>query len=1018
MKNNKNPIKYMIKRIIPFSLILCITTLNLVGYASDTAMTYGATTDEIGYLDFENGRSYNKSDTIEVYNERPKYSEVIEADGNKVLRISVAEPATDQVTTVSYGVSKIAFDKLPDDSDYYISWDFCLYGGGSVVFTPRVFANSENSGNTSVGVIRIRDDGLVSAKTGWSAPTENDGSTLKVSDIKNTWHNIEGVRDHASNKFVWYLDGEKVSEYSYNADGEVGYMYIQTDKGSGSVGDVLMDIDNISTGLTSGNFEAVTEAEGGDDKVVLRFNCFPKVVPAASDIIFSDESGSSVSVTEVKKKGNSLECNLSTGLTGGKRYTISFGGGVADRRGQQLLSMTVDVKPIGFTVSAEPDNMGGIFDDTEIPKINVTVKKNDISAFNFEISAKAYNSEKRVVWQDESSSSIIGLSKTKTIAVYPKIYDNNGRYGLFELEVSVKKVGDDAAYTVTVPFSQIMSNDVLSYKMGTSTHYAERYKNTDNISGQIALNAKAGMGIDRDDVSWSSYDSEPIHTLKNRLLEFYSGVKVSDMIPMGVMTHGIWKYDIGNSGGGRFPGIAKYEGLEGATDEEVAAKEAKAAEQLEKFSEYINSFAKETAKYAKHDYDNMLDGNFMEIGNEWDLSYYSQTYTDRNGNRQKFGVQPYVEVLKTAWNAVQDIQNRPRIIGIVSAVATKEAYLEVMEEYLDAGAADYCDAISLHPYYWTESPEEYDICSLIEDTDKLFDDRNLPRKPLVLSEWGSSSALVHNKNQQKQAAQAIRGMALAGTMTDSVIWYTGQEKDYAESVIEEKLGLIKSGNDSDYGGLNFAAKPVYAAIACYNNLTADTEQQMWQKDSNGTYTCEYTNDNKKVVMVWNPDETAETSFPRESGYIVSVYDMYGNRTVKTGFIPVKVTASENPVYVVYTKTDTESDVKIEGTSLKPSFETGSGATADDFSDNGGSFAFDITGGYNKKIGTAIVAAYSEGKLVKLETKEVKSNNSGKQRIEVPVPSFGDDDMVDELKAFVWDDLSALKPVCETVAIKK
>lgn len=1007
----------MIKRIITFSLILCIITLNFGRFIYVNAFE-ATTSDEIGYLDFENSRSYNKSDTIEVYNERPAYSELTDADGNNLLRISLADTATNQVTTLSYGVTRIAFDKLPIDKDYYISWDFCLYSGGNVVFNPWVFAKSGETKDTSVGVIRIQDNGLVSAKNGWNIPTANDGSTLQVSNIKNTWHNIEGVREHNSNKFIWYLDGKKVAEYSYNANGEVGYMYIQTDKGSGSIGDTLMDIDNISTGLSDGNFAAVTELSGNDNLAVLRFNRFPKIVPAASEIAFSDEAGNTVSVTDVKQKGNTLECKLSAPLTGGKRYTINFGSGVSDRIGRKLKSMTADVKPVDFTVSAEPENLGGIFDDTEITKINVTVKKAGISVFNFVMSAKAYNSEKEVVWQDETEQSIIGLSKTKTISVYPKIYDNKSRYGLFELEVTVKKVGDDTGCTVIVPFSQIMSNNVLSYKMGTSTHYTERYQNTDDISGQIALNAKAGMGIDRDDVSWHSYDSEPLHTLKGRLLQFYQGAKSADMIPMGVMTHGVWKYDIGNSSGGRFAGIAKYENLQGATDAQIAEKEAKAAQQLEKFGEYINAFAKETASYAVHSYSDVTDGNFMEIGNEWDLGYYYQTYIDRNGKQQRFGVQPYVDILKTAWQAVQDIQNRPKIVGVVSAVAKKSTYLKVMGEYLDAGAAEYCDAISLHPYYWTESPEDYDICGLIDDTNKLFDERNISRKPLILSEWGSSSALVHNKNRQKQAAQAVRGMALVGTMTDSVIWYTGQEKNYDDSVIEEKLGLIKSGKDSDFGGLNFSAKPVYGAIACYNSLTADTNQKMWQKDSNGTYICEYTNDNKKVVMVWNPDKTESVSFSRESGYSISVYDMYGNRTVKTGFLPVNVTASENPLYVVYTKTDTESDTKIESTSLKPNFETGSGATASDFSDNGGSFVIDITSGFNKKIGTAIVAAYSDGRLVKLETTDIKSNNSGKQRVEIPVPSFNKDENVDEFKAFVWEDLSALTPACKTVTIMK
>lgn len=1017
MKNDKNPIKYMIKRIIPFSLILCIITLNFGGYAYDYAFEK-TTADEIGYLDFENSRSYNKSDTIEVYNERPAYSKLTEADGNNLLRISLADPATNQVTTLSYGVTRIAFDKLPNDKDYYISWDFCLYGGGNVVFNPWVFAKSGEAKDTSVGVIRIQDNGLVSAKSGWNVPTVNDGSSLQVSNIKNTWHNIEGVREHNSNKFVWYLDGKKVSEYSYNATDEVGYMYIQTDKGSGSIGDTLMDIDNISTGLNDGKFDAVTELSGNDNTAVLRFNRFPKVAPGASEITFSDEMGNIVSVTDVKKMGTDLECKLSSGLTGGKRYTIDFGRGVTDRQERKLQSMTADVKPIDFTVAAEPENMGGIFDDTEIPKINVTVKKVGISAFNFKMSAKAYNSEKEVVWQDETAQSIIGLSKTKTIAVYPKIYDNKSRYGLFELEVTVKKVGEDTGCTVVVPFSQIMSNDVLSYKMGTSTHYAERYQNTDDISGQIVLNAKAGMGIDRDDVSWHSYENEPIHTLKGRLLQFYQGAKSARMIPMGVMTHGVWMYDIGNSSGGRFAGIAKYEDLQGATDAQIAEKEEKAAQQLEKFGDYIKAFANETAAYAKNDYNSTLAGNFMEIGNEWDLGYYYKTYIDRNGNQQKFGVQPYVDILKTAWQAVQGIQNRPKIVGVVSAVANKSTYLKVMGEYLDAGASDYCDAISLHPYYWTESPEDYDICGLINDTNKLFDDRNIPRKPLILSEWGSSSALVHHKNRQKQAAQAVRGMALVGTMTDSVIWYTGQEKNYDDSVIEEKLGLVKSGMDSDFGGLNFSAKPVYAAIACYNSLTADTNQQMWQKDLNGTYTCEYTNDNKKVVMVWNPDKTENVSFERESGYSISVYDMYGNRTVKTGFMPINITATENPVYVVYTKTDTENDTKIETASLKPNFETESGAAVSDFSGDSGSFVIDITGGFNKKIGTVIVATYSDGRLIKLEIKDIKLNNSGKQRIEVPVPSFKTDDNIDELKAFVWEDLSVLKPACEAVTLKK
>lgn len=950
---------------------------------------------DIGYLNFDDGKAYNDSETIEQFSENgyESYIEKVSEQKDVFLRIN-ATPLAPDSDTYSYSVCQIGFDKLPTDKTYYISWNFYLHSGADTVFT----LSNENGVKNSFGYIWAYKEGYIRAEQTWnnSRPIAENGSTKRITI--EMWHNIEAVINPIGKTITYYIDGDKFSTQSYLINGTVKHMFIQPGAEQNMIENKApaIDLDDFESGVHGSSFSG--RAEINKNVAEIRFNQCPKNLNKYN-MVLSSEQDEIVTIIDIKTAGKKAWLTLADEAIGGKSYKIAFSGGLISANGERLNEIRADSMPMRFSASATPENIGGIFSDSEITKYNLLIKKCDgvSEKMTFEITVRAKNKAGSVLWEDTTTQTVTAIRKSKTISIYPQVFDNRYRYGVFDLVIEVKEAGDEVPIVLTVPFSQIMSNNAVNYSMGVSTHYIERYKNVDNMSEQIGINSKAGIGIDRDDISWSTYESSPFHSLKGDMKKFYDSVKDRNIIPFGVTAHGIWKYGIGKGRDGRFPGIAKYE----PSYDEDAAKE-----QFDKYKEYIKDFVTETNSYTPSG-----KSNIIEIGNEWDLGYYEKTYTDSNGATKTFGVAPYVDILKNAYEAVANISPRPKIVGVASAVKSKEEYLKIMGEYLDAGAANYCDAISLHPYYWKQSPEDYDICGLIDETNKLFDDRNIPRKPLILSEWGTSSALALNNNEEKQAMYAIRGMALVGTMVDSVIWYTGQEKDYDTSIIEQKLGLVKSGTDK----IPCAAKPVYAALSCYNSLTSNTVQNKWCVDENGTYTCEYDSENKKVIMFWNPNGSKNVSVNRQPGFNnTALYDMYGNRSVKSNLTATyTLVANEKPQYIVFSKSD-EFISKIQ---ILSSFEMGNNRLSG-FKDSNGFVAVDLSSGKNSSMGKLITAAYSDNRLVDIQQTDIESDKSGIQRVKIswekPVENVLND--IDKIKAFIWHDTENLTALTAAEAI--
>lgn len=947
------------------------------------------TASEIGYLSFDDGKAYNKSETIEQFSEDgyASYIEKVQNENDTFLRIN-ATPIAPDSDTYSYSVCQIGFDKLTADKPYYISWNFYLHSGADTVFT----LSNENGVKSVFGYVWLYKEGYIRAERTWNKnrPTTENGSTKKITI--EAWHNIEVVINPTAKTITYYIDGDKFSTQSYLMNGTIRHMFVQPGATQSMIEnkEAAIDLDDFESGVCDSSFSG--KAEINKNVVRIRFNQCPKNLNKYN-MVLSTEQGESVSIAEMKAIGKKAWLTLVNDAIGGEVYAIAFSGGLISAKGERLNEISAYSLPTRFSASATPQNIGGIFSDGETIGYNLLIEKCDgISGrMTLDISARVKNKDGNILWEGTTAQTITAIRKLKTVSIYPQVFDNKYRYGVFDFEIEVKESGDDVPIVLTVPFSQIMSNDTLNYSMGVSTHYIERYKNVDNMSEQVGINSKAGIGIDRDDISWGTYEANPFHSLKGNMEKFYASARDNNIIPFGVTAHGIWKYGIGKGRDGRFPGIAKYE---------FPYDESAANEQFDKYKAYIKDFVKETNAYTPSG-----KSNIIEIGNEWDLGYYARTYTAADGTTKKFGVVPYVNILKCAYDAVADISPRPKIVGVVSAVKTKEEFLKILGEYLDAGAADYCDAVSLHPYYWKQSPEDYDICGLIDETNKLFDDKNIPRKPLILSEWGTSSALALNNNEEKQAMYAIRGMGLVGTMVDSVIWYTGQEKDYDTSVIEQKLGLVKSGADD----IPCAAKPVYAALSCYNSLTSNTVQNKWMVDENGTYTCEYDSENKKVIMFWNPSGGKNISVNRQAGFNnTALYDMYGNRSVKSNLLTTySLVAEEQPQYIVFSK----SDDFISKIQILSSFETGNNKLLG-FKENNGFVAVDLSSGRNSTLGKLIIAAYSDNRLVDIQQSDIKSDKSGIQRIKIPWEKPTDNVLndIDEIKAFIWNETDGMIPL--------
>lgn len=447
----------------------------------------------------------------------------------------------------------------------------------------------------------------------------------------------------------------------------------------------------------------------------------------------------------------------------------------------------------------------------------------------------------------EFLSELSACGETKVELALPDLTDI---YGIFRIDITGYGAFWENLGTDSIPFSHIRQSDEHFRKCGVCAHMI--YHDTWETYDCIPLIKDLGCRSVRDDFLWCFAEPE-----MNKVIipENYENT-INAFVKAGIEPNLLFLY------GNRFhdDGNAPF------TDEGRAA-----------YAKYCVTVLKHFKGKVRH----------CEIWNEFNLL--------GGFNPAAAPPETYTEMLKAAYTAIK--KECPEVE--ITAGVTCSPHTYWLKRVFEAGAYDYCDAVSLHPYCQPTYPDNGQ-----GDTEKntqLFIDiikQYGSEKPVWISEIGwTTSADESGASREDQAANLTRLFALTetGNTIYKTIMYDFRDDGCDPFEMEQHWGFVEASARK----VPHAAKESYAAVSQLNFMTSGKkllERKVWEKLQIMRY------DN--CILMWSLDGEKSVSL---SGVDISVYDMYGNRKS----VSDKIKVNENPIYI------TGNDVRLISVSRLP-----------------------------------------------------------------------------------------------------
>lgn len=219
----------------------------------------------------------------------------------------------------------------------------------------------------------------------------------------------------------------------------------------------------------------------------------------------------------------------------------------------------------------------------------------------------------------------------------------------------------------------------------------------------------------------------------------------------------------------------------------------------------------------------------------------------------------YFPLLKNAYLAVKAANPNAKVIGMV----TSWSCLWFIKDVVNMGGADYFDAISVHPYTWSYTPEQFNLMDDIASVRNYMDANSMKDKELIVTELGYYGYV----GREQQASNYVRTLALNKVrgIADKFYFYR-----YAQEVTptaNEDFGLIRR-NTAD---TPFGAFPAIPALSYYNSVMTDAVYEKTVADGCYQFTLSGGED---CIMMWSDSPRAVSLNLGASS--VTLADMYGN----------------------------------------------------------------------------------------------------------------------------------------------
>ncbi len=468
-------------------------------------------------------------------------------------------------------------------------------------------------------------------------------------------------------------------------------------------------------------------------------------------------------------------------------------------------------------ISPVINRISNIYENEDYPKFIEYIVETELN--------EAFIAENRlIISENETFLNSLEVKNGDTVKI--ELPDLSEIYGAFFINVKVKKNGE----TVTeqnIPFSHLRVGDGSFKKSGTCVHLF--HHDSPDTSDCIKLIKKCGIKSIRDDFLWHELETEKG---KVEVRADYQNV-IRQFLDAGIEINALLLY------GNQFYCDGTF-GCPPKTEEALAA--------------YVN-YCKEIVKFYK--------GKIKryEIWNEYNLGWVRGNTPER-----------YAWQLKAAYKAIKEID--PDIT--ITAAVTCSEHQEWLRRMLKAGAYDYFDEISIHPYSaLPDCTYPDDGQGQAEANSQSFSDiiaEYGERKPVWISEMGWTSNALSNTDRNEQAACIARLFAIteSSDIIDSLSFYDFRDDGQNEFEMEHHWGLV----ETMYSVVPNAAKESYAAVSCLNFMICNADFKE-KSITDNIKLIKYSENGNPVNILWSLDGRKKVTLELSDN--AEIYDMYGNK---------------------------------------------------------------------------------------------------------------------------------------------
>ncbi|MBE7011213.1 MAG: hypothetical protein E7415_00900 [Ruminococcaceae bacterium] len=233
----------------------------------------------------------------------------------------------------------------------------------------------------------------------------------------------------------------------------------------------------------------------------------------------------------------------------------------------------------------------------------------------------------------------------------------------------------------------------------------------------------------------------------------------------------------------------------------------------------------------------------------------------------------YSKLCKTAAKYVKSVNPNLKV-GIGSLVSIPYVPMDTMQQLKDYGALDVADAISIHPYIWTNSPLGDRLDLKLLRLREWLDDNGYPDMEIWITEMGWGAGPAQMFTYEEQASYITQAYLISSACRGFTYFdvYDGVCDGMNEASREHNFGVIGNWLEE----VPFAPRKSYVAIAAMNDFIADAEFVNLQEDKNGNKMYHYRRGNEDIYAVFGDEKSCPMAIVTDKDYL-EVSDMYGNR---------------------------------------------------------------------------------------------------------------------------------------------